>query len=216
MDSIRAMAAALLAINPNSDSLDKGNEAGVIPNNASGSRLISETNGEALLGVKFNSQHDIDTFSKSVEEGKYVDIFSKMSSDEIDAIVDAIEIIAKKFPVGNDNSRPNVTKQVCVLSYLKWRTTFGGNLFGLYGDEDLTNLAKCLIIENEDFVKEIAVCLYIRREMFTSFISTRRPLLDDYKKGKKIRDLQLIILCGGMFKEILSQGEALKIVSFME
>ncbi|GKB76743.1 retrovirus-related pol polyprotein from transposon TNT 1-94 [Tanacetum coccineum] len=37
------------------------------------------------------------------------------------------------------------------------------------------------------------------------------------KRGrKKIHDLQLIILCGGMFKEILSQGEALKIVSFME
>ncbi|GJS61853.1 hypothetical protein Tco_0656637 [Tanacetum coccineum] len=55
---------------------------------------------------------------------------------------------------------------------------------------ELRYCAQCLIIENEDFVKEIA--------------------------GKKIRDLQLIILCGGMFKEILSQGEALKIVSFME
>ncbi|GJZ23333.1 hypothetical protein Tco_0560792 [Tanacetum coccineum] len=59
---------------------------------------------------------------------------------------------------------------VCVLSYLKWRTTFGGNLFGLYGDEDLTNLAKCLIIENEDFVKEITVCLYIRSMSSTSWI----------------------------------------------
>ncbi|GKF39451.1 ribonuclease H-like domain-containing protein, partial [Tanacetum coccineum] len=47
-------------------------------------------------------------------------------------------------------------------------------------------------------------------------VNFKWPLLDDYKKGKKIRDLQLIILCGGMFKEILSQGEALKIVSFME
>nr|GEW22734.1 zinc knuckle CX2CX4HX4C [Tanacetum cinerariifolium] len=112
MDSIRAMVAALLAINPNSDSLDKGNEAGVIPNNATGSRLISETNVEALLRVKFNSQLDIDTFSKSVEGGKYVDIFSKMSSDEIYAIVDAIVTIAKKFLVGDDNSRPNFTKQV--------------------------------------------------------------------------------------------------------
>ncbi|GKB36246.1 hypothetical protein Tco_0881188 [Tanacetum coccineum] len=74
--------------------------------------LISVTNVEALLGVKFNSQHDIDTFSKSVVEGKYVDIFSKMSFDEIDAVVDAIETIAKKFLVGDDNSRPNVTKQV--------------------------------------------------------------------------------------------------------
>nr|GEU83147.1 hypothetical protein [Tanacetum cinerariifolium] len=112
LDSIRATAAALLAINLSSDSLDKGNETSVTPNNASGSRLISEINVEALLKVKFNSQHDIDTFSKSVEEGKYVDIFSKMSSDEIDTIVDAIVTIAKKFLVGDDNSRPNVTKQV--------------------------------------------------------------------------------------------------------
>nr|GEW94491.1 hypothetical protein [Tanacetum cinerariifolium] len=43
----------------------------------------------------------------------------------------------------------------------------------------------------------------------------RRPLLDDYKKGKKINDLQLI-MCGGMFKEVSSHREALKIVSFME
>ncbi|GJV53457.1 hypothetical protein Tco_1449198 [Tanacetum coccineum] len=47
---------------------------------------------------------------------------------------------------------------------------FEDNLFGLYGDEDLTNLAKCLIIENEDFVKEIAVCLYIRSMSSTSWI----------------------------------------------
>ncbi|GJT11314.1 putative reverse transcriptase domain-containing protein [Tanacetum coccineum] len=54
-------------------------------------------------------------------------------------------------------------------------------------------------------------------EVFTSCISTRRPLLDDYKKGKKttVNDLQLI-MCGDMFKKILSQGEALKIVSYME
>nr|GEY76907.1 hypothetical protein [Tanacetum cinerariifolium] len=42
-----------------------------------------------------------------------------------------------------------------------------------------------------------------------------RPLLDDYKKRKKINDLQLI-MCGDMFKKILSQGEALNIVSSME
>ncbi|GKF45239.1 hypothetical protein Tco_0131791, partial [Tanacetum coccineum] len=44
----------------------------------------------------------------------------------------------------------------------------------------------------------------------------RRPLLDDYKEGKRLQryDLQLI-MCGDMFKKILSQGEALKIVSFM-
>nr|GEW31819.1 ribonuclease H-like domain-containing protein [Tanacetum cinerariifolium] len=44
---------------------------------------------------------------------------------------------------------------------------------------------------------------------------SRRTLLDDYKKGKKINDLQLI-MCGDMFKKILSQGEALKIVLAIE
>ncbi|GKB73295.1 hypothetical protein Tco_0934707 [Tanacetum coccineum] len=44
-----------------------------------------------------------------------------------------------------------------------------------------------------------------------------RPLFDDYKKGKKITGLLVcsLFMCGGMFKEVLSQGEALKIVSFM-
>nr|GEY22739.1 zinc knuckle CX2CX4HX4C [Tanacetum cinerariifolium] len=41
-----------------------------------------------------------------------VDIFSKMSSIKIDAIADAIKTIAKKFLVGNDNYKPNATKQV--------------------------------------------------------------------------------------------------------
>nr|GEX80210.1 hypothetical protein [Tanacetum cinerariifolium] len=36
-----------------------------------------------------------------------------------------------------------------------------------------------------------------------------RPLLDDYKKGKKMNDLQLIMY-GDMFKKILSQEEVLK------
>ncbi|GKC96959.1 hypothetical protein Tco_1162401 [Tanacetum coccineum] len=50
-----------------------------------------------------------------------------------------------------------------------------------------------------------------------SCISTRRPLLDDYKKGKKTtRAMVCSLLCGGMFKKILSQGEALKIVSYMK
>ncbi|GJT26168.1 hypothetical protein Tco_0906443 [Tanacetum coccineum] len=37
------------------------------------------------------------------------------------------------------------------------------------------------------------------------------------KRGRRLQryDLQLI-MCGGMFKKILSQGEALKIVSYME
>ncbi|GJU45635.1 hypothetical protein Tco_1202901 [Tanacetum coccineum] len=73
-----------------------------------------------------------------------------------------------------------------------------------YHLKELRYCAQCLIIENEDFVKR-------SRDHYmepTEF--------EIQEMGKKIRDLQLIILCGGMFKEILSQGEALKIVSFME
>nr|GEY05516.1 hypothetical protein [Tanacetum cinerariifolium] len=47
----------------------------------------------------------------------------------------------------------------------------------------------------------------------------RRPLLDDYKKGKKINDLQLII-CGDMFKDsnsyLKSRGSFEDFVSFRE
>nr|GEW28737.1 putative ribonuclease H-like domain-containing protein [Tanacetum cinerariifolium] len=49
-----------------------------------------------------------------------------------------------------------------------------------------------------------------------SLLIYRRPLLDDYKKGKKINDLQLFI-CGDMFKEILSQKGCIEdFVSFKE
>nr|GEV91403.1 hypothetical protein [Tanacetum cinerariifolium] len=54
------------------------------------------------------------------------------------------------------------------------------NLLVLYGvDEDLQNLAKHL------------------RESVYKLLIYRRPLLDDYKKGKKFNDLQLI-MCGSM------------------
>nr|GEV07788.1 hypothetical protein [Tanacetum cinerariifolium] len=46
-----------------------------------------------------------------------------------------------------------------------------------------------------------------------------RPLLDDYKKGKKINDLQLI-MCGDMFKDsnsyLESKGSIEDFVSFRE
>ncbi|GJZ50922.1 zinc knuckle CX2CX4HX4C containing protein [Tanacetum coccineum] len=114
MDSIRAMAADLLAINPNSDSLDKGNEAGVIPNIASGSRLISETNVEALLGVKFYSQHDIDTFSKSVEEGKPSVTKQVVEPNHDDPIVHDVNINTKSTSYAgaagaNHKVQPKVT-----------------------------------------------------------------------------------------------------------
>nr|GEV74815.1 hypothetical protein [Tanacetum cinerariifolium] len=47
------------------------------------------------------------------------------------------------------------------------------------------------------------------RFIFRIMLHGRRPIFDDYKKGKKINDLQLI-MCGDMFKKITSQGEALK------
>nr|GEY32650.1 hypothetical protein [Tanacetum cinerariifolium] len=52
---------------------------------------------ETLFGVKFTSQSDIDVFSMSIKEGKYADILSTMSTADIDAIVNAIETIGKKF-----------------------------------------------------------------------------------------------------------------------
>ncbi|GKF37691.1 hypothetical protein Tco_0114449, partial [Tanacetum coccineum] len=61
------------------------------------SRLINETNVETLFGVKFTSLSDIDDFSMSIKEGKYADILSIMSSADIDAVVNVIETIGKKF-----------------------------------------------------------------------------------------------------------------------
>ncbi|GJR00002.1 hypothetical protein Tco_0522986 [Tanacetum coccineum] len=61
------------------------------------SRLINKTNVETLVGVKFTSLSDIDDFSMSIKEGKYADILSTMSSADIDAAVNVIETIRKKF-----------------------------------------------------------------------------------------------------------------------
>nr|GEV52449.1 zinc knuckle CX2CX4HX4C [Tanacetum cinerariifolium] len=59
--------------------------------------LINETNFETLVGVKFTSLSDIDDFYMSIKEGKYVDILSTVSFADIDAIVNVIETIGKKF-----------------------------------------------------------------------------------------------------------------------
>ncbi|GJS96822.1 zinc knuckle CX2CX4HX4C containing protein [Tanacetum coccineum] len=52
---------------------------------------------ETLFGVKFTSQSDIYVFSMSIKEGKYADILSTMSIADIDAVVNAIKTIGKKF-----------------------------------------------------------------------------------------------------------------------
>ncbi|GKC12771.1 hypothetical protein Tco_1009553, partial [Tanacetum coccineum] len=50
-----------------------------------------------------------------------------------------------------------------------------------------------------------------------SCISTEDPYSIITKRGRRLLFINLqLIMCGGMFKKILSQGEALKIVSFME
>ncbi|GKC77642.1 hypothetical protein Tco_1128416 [Tanacetum coccineum] len=91
---------------PKNASTDSSNSSST--NNNVRSSVINETNIEALFGVKFISQNDIDAFSMNVKEGKYVEILSTLSSDEIDDVVDAIETIGKKL----DKSNLNVTKQV--------------------------------------------------------------------------------------------------------
>ncbi|GJX41526.1 putative reverse transcriptase domain-containing protein [Tanacetum coccineum] len=52
---------------------------------------------KTLFGVKFASQSDIDVFSMSIKEGKYLDILSTMFTADIDDVVNAIETIGKKF-----------------------------------------------------------------------------------------------------------------------
>ncbi|GJV75420.1 hypothetical protein Tco_1507004 [Tanacetum coccineum] len=83
------------------------------------SRLINETNIETLFGVKFTSLSDIDDFSMSIKEGKYADILSTMSSADIDAVVNVIETIGKKF-------QDEVNKaMVCNLGNIDVAATFG-------------------------------------------------------------------------------------------
>nr|GEV40698.1 hypothetical protein [Tanacetum cinerariifolium] len=65
--------------------------------------LINETTIKTLFGVKFTSLCDIDVFTNSIKEGKYADILSTMSTADIDAAVNAIETIRKKFEVALDS-----------------------------------------------------------------------------------------------------------------
>ncbi|GKE11507.1 hypothetical protein Tco_1415058 [Tanacetum coccineum] len=78
-------------------------------------------------GGNFNTQSKAPTIVQSTKinmtntsgsrEGKYVDILSMMSSDDIDDVVTAIESIGKKFLVTADNSNRNVIKQVVEPSH---------------------------------------------------------------------------------------------------
>nr|GEZ65573.1 hypothetical protein [Tanacetum cinerariifolium] len=76
--------------------------------------LINETNVETLFGVKFTSQSDIKFFSVSIKEGKYADILSTMSYADIDAVVNVIETIGKKFQVDVSNSFPLVSPSTTI------------------------------------------------------------------------------------------------------
>nr|GEX26881.1 RNA polymerase II largest subunit [Tanacetum cinerariifolium] len=65
--------------------------------------LINKTTIETLFGVKFTSLSDIDVFTNSIKERLYADILSTMSAADIDAAVNAIETIGKKFQVFLDS-----------------------------------------------------------------------------------------------------------------
>nr|GFD55949.1 hypothetical protein [Tanacetum cinerariifolium] len=80
--------------------------------------------------VKFTSQSDIEVFSMSIKEWKYVDILSTMSSADIDAVVNAIETIRKKFQVDVSNSSPLVSPSTTInvpreLNSINVAATFG-------------------------------------------------------------------------------------------
>nr|GEY54700.1 zinc knuckle CX2CX4HX4C [Tanacetum cinerariifolium] len=92
--------------------------------------LINETNVETLFGVKFTSQSDIEVFSMSIKKGKYVDILSMISSVDIDAVVNAIKTIRKKFKVDVSNSSPLVSSSTIInvprkLNSIDVAATFG-------------------------------------------------------------------------------------------
>nr|GEW36200.1 zinc knuckle CX2CX4HX4C [Tanacetum cinerariifolium] len=65
--------------------------------------LIKDTTIETLLGVEFTSLTDIDVFTNSIKERKYADSLSMMSTTDINAVVNTIETIGKKFQVVSDS-----------------------------------------------------------------------------------------------------------------
>ncbi|GJX95170.1 hypothetical protein Tco_0349756 [Tanacetum coccineum] len=90
-----------------------------------------------------------------------------------------------------------------------------------YHLKELRYCAQCLIIENEDFVKRsrdhyMEPTEFEIQEMFIFLLLKvifRIMLHGGYFEYWKAGLVVVLIMCGGM---IISQGEALKIVSFME
>nr|GEX80862.1 hypothetical protein [Tanacetum cinerariifolium] len=89
---------------------------------------------------------------------------------------------------------------LCSLSHIV--EDFVKRLRYTLGEEGGSLLNKCLTI----YMHQLRGSVY-------KLLIYKRPLLDDYKKGKKFNDLQFI-MCGDMFKKIIGQGEALKNVKF--
>ncbi|GJR09862.1 zinc knuckle CX2CX4HX4C containing protein [Tanacetum coccineum] len=135
--------------------------------------LINGTNVETLFGVKFTSQSDIEVFSMSIKEGMYADILSMMTSADIDAAVNAIVTIGKKFQVDVSKSSPLVSPSTtinvpCKLNSIDVAVTFRvplstvGNLYTLINDteagkhdellSDMTNNDRIEIVDALGFI----------------------------------------------------------------
>nr|GEW40491.1 hypothetical protein [Tanacetum cinerariifolium] len=109
--------------------------------------------------------------------------------------VELILLLVVSLIKADITARSRVTL-LCSVSHIV--EDFVKRLRSTHGEEGGSLLIKCLTIYMHHW----------RGSVYKLHIYTR-PLLDDYKKGKKINDLQLI-MCGDMFKEIISQEEALK------
>nr|GEW86965.1 zinc knuckle CX2CX4HX4C [Tanacetum cinerariifolium] len=84
--------------------------------------MINETNVETLFGVKFTSLSDIDDFSMSIKEGKYADIFSTMSSANIDADLSSSPKVSISSPLVSSSTTINVPHE---LNSIDVAATFG-------------------------------------------------------------------------------------------
>ncbi|GJR19365.1 hypothetical protein Tco_0967892 [Tanacetum coccineum] len=129
---------------------------------------------ETLFGVKFTSQSDIDVFSMSIKEGKYADILSTMSTTGIDAVVNAIETIRKKFqdevnkaagmqlrssPLMSNHSLlvspSTIISVLCELNCIDVTATFG-DLHKLFNNIDAGKHDKLLSgLSNDDRMKTL-------------------------------------------------------------
>ncbi|GKD41516.1 hypothetical protein Tco_1261723 [Tanacetum coccineum] len=111
--------------------LDVNVGAAPLGNDGVSSWFINETNVETLFGVMFTSQSDIEVFSMSIKKGKYADILSMISSIDIDAVVNAIETIGKKFQDDVSNSSPLVSPSTTINVPHKLNSTDVAATFGV-------------------------------------------------------------------------------------